>query len=143
MNLSALARHRRLTLLQGPLGTFFRRLTNHLRAQGCEVHKINFNAGEAAFGPQGAINYRDTFERFEALDVGLDHFAAGAWARAADCIRGGHDEGLDRLWLFFAVVRRDGMDDLGRSAEPPGDIRADQRVRTLDLVVDRLANVVE
>ena len=37
---------KRLLLLQGPAGPFFRRLADHLRSRGCQVTKVNFNAGE-------------------------------------------------------------------------------------------------
>src|SRR6476660_7678223 len=86
---------------------------------------------------------RNAFERLEPLDVSFDHFTARAGPGTADCVGSGHDEGLDRLWLLFAVVRGDGVDNLGRAAEPAGDICADQGVRAFDFVVDCLADVVE
>ena len=85
----------------------------------------------------------DALQRLQPLDVGLDHLAAGAGPGAADGVGGGDDERLDGLRLLLAVVGGDGVDDLGRAAEPLGDVRADQGVRPLDLVVDRLADVVQ
>lgn len=46
-------------LLQGPMGPFFRWLATELKAEGHEVFKINFNAGDEAFyGLSGAYAYR-------------------------------------------------------------------------------------
>src|SRR5207253_3330067 len=39
-------RGKRVLLLQGPVGPFFRRLAARLRAAGAEVHKVNFNGGD-------------------------------------------------------------------------------------------------
>ena len=50
---------------------------------------------------------------------------------------------LQAGWLLLAVVGGDGVDDLVRAAQPLGDVGADQRVRPFDLVIDRLADVVE
>ena len=58
-------------------------------------------------------------------------------------LSGGDDERLDRLRLFLTVVSGDGVDDRSRAAQPLGDVRADQRVWSLHLVVDRLADVVQ
>ena len=40
-------RVKRPLLLQGPMGTFFRRFASELRAGGAVVKKINFNAGDS------------------------------------------------------------------------------------------------
>lgn len=48
---------RRILLLQGPLGPFFRRLAQDLELAGAIVHKINFNGGDWLFQPRGAINF--------------------------------------------------------------------------------------
>ena len=45
--------------------------------------------------------------------------------------------------LDLLVVRRDGIDDLGRQVVALGDLGADGGVRAFDLVVDRLADVVQ
>src|SRR5205807_4527216 len=49
---------KRVLLLQGPVGPFFRRLAARLRAAGAEVHKVNFNGGDWLFYPRGALNWR-------------------------------------------------------------------------------------
>ena len=51
-------RGKRILLLQGPVGPFFRRLAERLRAAGAEVHKVNFNGGDWLFYPRGALNWR-------------------------------------------------------------------------------------
>jgi capsular polysaccharide export protein len=52
---------RRVLLLQGPVGPFFKRFAKDLTDVGCEVHKINFNAGDWLFYP-GGIPYRGKME---------------------------------------------------------------------------------
>jgi capsule polysaccharide modification protein KpsS len=42
---------RRVLLLQGPNGPFFRRFAAELRARGASVHKVNFHGGDVAFFP--------------------------------------------------------------------------------------------
>ena len=49
---------KRVLLLQGPVGPFFRQLSRELTEAGAEVHKVNFNGGDWAFYPTHAINYR-------------------------------------------------------------------------------------
>lgn len=46
-NIEKLAAHRRILLLQGPLGSFFCQLAFWLRQGGSRVHKINFSGGDA------------------------------------------------------------------------------------------------
>ena len=82
-------------------------------------------------------------QRFQPLDVVLHHLAPRAGPPAGDRVRRRDDERFDRLRLLLVVVRGDGVDDPGRPAEPLGDLRADQGVRPLDLVVDGLADVVQ
>lgn len=54
-------------MLQGPIGSFFRRLANEFLDRDVAVTKVNFNAGDSAFF-QGseAINYRDPMEEWPA-----------------------------------------------------------------------------
>lgn len=47
---------KRVLLLQGPLGPFFRRLATDLTRFGAEVHKVNFNGGDWLFYPTGQIH---------------------------------------------------------------------------------------
>lgn len=49
---------RRILLLQGPVGPFFRRLAKDLRQAGAAVHKINFNGGDWLFYPGQSSNFR-------------------------------------------------------------------------------------
>jgi len=49
---------KKVLLLQGPVGPFFRRLATLLRAAGAEVHKVNFNGGDCLFYPTDALTWR-------------------------------------------------------------------------------------
>ena len=49
MLLNHIPNYRRVLLLQGPIGPFFRRLARFLEQHGTDVFKINFNAGDALF----------------------------------------------------------------------------------------------
>lgn len=53
---------KRVLLLQGPMGPFFRELAQELRALGATVFKINFNAGDWWFYRHNAIAFRGSFE---------------------------------------------------------------------------------
>jgi len=80
-------RGKRVLLLQGPLGPFFRRLADDLRAAGATVHKVNFNGGDWLFSAGvGAINFRGRPEEwpgfFEAL---LDRLAIDVVLLFGDC----------------------------------------------------------
>ncbi len=62
-----LAGRQRVLLLQGPGGSFFRRLAVFLRDAGCEVTKVNFNAGDALFYRlDNALAYRGKLENWQA-----------------------------------------------------------------------------
>ncbi|NTW56998.1 MAG: capsular biosynthesis protein [Chlorobiaceae bacterium] len=58
---------KRIILLQGPVGPFFRHLACDLRNTGATVFKVNFNAGDWVFYPHGAINYRGSMEEWPAV----------------------------------------------------------------------------
>ena len=85
----------------------------------------------------------DLLERREPLDVVLEALAAGARTRGRDRVRGDQQHRLDRLRLDLVVVRLDRVDDPVRLAVAPRQLRRDERVRPLDLVRHRLADVVE
>ncbi len=51
---------RKVLFLQGPVGPFFYRLAQDLRAHGASVLKINFNGGDRLFFPRGALSYKGT-----------------------------------------------------------------------------------
>lgn len=50
-------KHKKVLLLQGPVGPFFRNFADDLRRLDARVFKINFNAGDCFFYPQG-VNFR-------------------------------------------------------------------------------------
>ena len=62
---------------------------------------------------------------------------------AGDRVGGLHDHRLDRARLDLAVVGLHRVGDRLRLAAAAGDLAADERVRALDLVGDRLADVVQ
>src|SRR6202034_2100837 len=82
-------------------------------------------------------------EALQALDVHLKRLAARTRAAAADRIRGLGQHRLDRAHLDLVVVRLDGVHHVVGLAVTAGDLRADQRVAALDLVGQRLADVVQ
>lgn len=59
---------KRVLLLQGPLGPFFKRLATDLTQAGAEVHKVNFNGGDWLFfrGPR-AYSFRGKQEAWPAF----------------------------------------------------------------------------
>ncbi len=72
----------RLLMLQGPVGPFFRKLGQELRARGIAVHKVNLNAGDALFYPgPNAISFRDRYRdwpdflRATIADLDIDAIA--------------------------------------------------------------------
>jgi capsular polysaccharide export protein len=58
---------KRVLLLQGPLGPFFKRLSADLQNAGAQVHAVNFNGGDWLFSPKGAINFHDKFEAWPSF----------------------------------------------------------------------------
>src|SRR5574341_1036567 len=85
----------------------------------------------------------DLLQLLEPLDVGLQGLAPGAGAAAGDGVgrRGQHR--LDGALLDLAVVGLDRVDHLGRLLQAPRQLRAELRVGALDLVRERLADVVQ
>jgi len=76
MYLDALTAYRRVLLLQGPIGPFFRRLAKFLQARGIEVFKVNLNGGDAFFFPSraspGAVyEFRDSATKWRQFLKGL------------------------------------------------------------------------
>lgn len=51
---------KRVVLLQGPIGPFFKRLSADLEAAGADVFKINFNGGDWLFYRSKATVFKDT-----------------------------------------------------------------------------------
>lgn len=58
---------KRVLLLQGPLGPFFRRLARDLTQAGAQVSKIDFNGGDWLFSPRGSIAFRGRVEDWPAF----------------------------------------------------------------------------
>ncbi len=58
---------KRVLLLQGPIGPFFRRLAQDLTEAGALVSKVNFNGGDWVFYPSSAINFRGRIEEWPAF----------------------------------------------------------------------------
>src|SRR5690606_32419910 len=85
----------------------------------------------------------DLLQRAHTLEVALQALAACAGPRPADRICRLDDDGLDALLLDLVVVRLDAVHDGSRHAVAAAELRADLRVRALDLVVHRLADVVQ
>ena len=64
--------NRRVLLLQGPAGPFFRRVARQLRDRGATVTKVNFNAGDDLYY-QGSevVHYRGNFEQWRQFVTDL------------------------------------------------------------------------
>lgn len=58
---------KRVLMLQGPLGPFFKRLARDLTQAGAQVSKIDFNGGDWLFSPKGSIAFRGTLEEWPAF----------------------------------------------------------------------------
>src|SRR5262245_17127669 len=96
---------------------------------------------EGPIDPAEALG--DRLQVLEPLHVRIHRLAAGARSRRADRVRDLDDRRLQAGVLDFLVVRGDRVDHLGREVVPLGDLGADRGMRSLDLVVDGLADVVE
>jgi capsular polysaccharide export protein len=57
--------HRRVLLLQGPIGPFFRNLSEDLVKAGASVLKINFNGGDWLYYPTKSVNYRGSLDEWQ------------------------------------------------------------------------------
>lgn len=58
---------KRVLLLQGPMGPFFRRLARDLEWAGAKVHKVNFNGGDWLFYPFGATSFRGHIDEWPSF----------------------------------------------------------------------------
>ncbi len=65
---------RRVLLLQGPVGPFFRRLAQDLREAGASVHKLNFNGGDRRFFSPADGEVTDYTGRLEEWPAFLEAF---------------------------------------------------------------------
>jgi capsular polysaccharide export protein len=79
-------RGQRVLLLQGPVGPFFRRLSQDLTLAGARVFKVNFNGGDWLFYPDDAFNYRGRMEDWPAyFDALLDQLHVDVVMLFGDC----------------------------------------------------------
>ncbi len=63
---------RRILLLQGPLSSLYRRLGKALRAENCEVYRVNFSIGDwLHWRDSNAIDYRGSPEAWPAFIANL------------------------------------------------------------------------
>ena len=85
----------------------------------------------------------DAFEVLEPAHVALQHLAPGARSGAGERVGRIDQRRQDGLRLHFFVVCGDGVDHLRRLAVLARDVGADDGVRALDLVGQRLADVVQ
>ena len=79
----------------------------------------------------------------DAPDVRVETLAPGPRARAGDGVGRFHDEGFHALFFDFVMMRRDAIDDCVFAAVALDEFGADLGVRAFDIVVDRLADVVQ
>lgn len=79
-------RGRRVLLLQGPVGPFFRRLATDLEQAGAQVFKVNFNGGDCFFYPFKAFNFRGGTEDWPAyLEALFDQLNIDVMLLFGDC----------------------------------------------------------
>jgi capsular polysaccharide export protein len=77
---------KRVLLLQGPVGPFFRRLARDLTQAGAQVFKINFNGGDWLFYPGDAFNYRGRMEDWPAyFEQMLEQLSVDVTMLFGDC----------------------------------------------------------
>jgi capsule polysaccharide modification protein KpsS len=78
---------RRVLLLQGPAGPFFRRVAGHLRRLGCTTTKVNFNSGDDSFyGGRDVVRFRGTRDEWpEFFQRLLDEHRIQAVVLFGDC----------------------------------------------------------
>lgn len=77
---------KRVLLLQGPIGPFFRRLARDLTEAGAHVSKVNFNGGDWFFYPSKAFNFRKRKEDWPAyFDNLLDQLHIDVVMLFGDC----------------------------------------------------------
>lgn len=66
MNIIGDIKNKNILLLQGPMGTFFRRLDNYLTLQGANTYKIAFNLGDYFYhNKKNLFSYKDKIEKWE------------------------------------------------------------------------------
>ncbi|GAB3537767.1 capsular biosynthesis protein [Noviherbaspirillum agri] len=146
-------RNKRVLLLQGPVGPFFRRLALDLEAAGAQVFKVNLNGGDWLFYRKNAIAFRgglDTWQGFmedlldrERIDVVMlfgdcraYHRIAHGVARARGLEVGVFEEGYVRP--DYVTLERDGVN--GFSPLPDQALFYLNRVPSKGVRTDRVGN---
>ncbi len=77
---------KRVLLLQGPVGPFFRQLSTLLHSVGAKTYKINFNGGDCLFYPTHALLFRGSLETWpEFLRSVLTRFDIEILVLFGDC----------------------------------------------------------
>jgi capsular polysaccharide export protein len=77
---------KRVLLLQGPVGPFFRRLAHDLIEAGAQVSKVNFNGGDWFFYPSGTLNFRGHRDEWPAyIEAILDQLNIDVVMLFGDC----------------------------------------------------------
>ena len=107
-------------------------------------HNVKLTTSLHGIGTLDAIvGVRNLFELLETLDVGLSALAASTGARGGNGVGGHHELIKDGVGLNVCVVSLDSVYDLRALAITAGKISADNGMRSLNLVVNRLADIVE
>lgn len=103
--LERLGRHRRILLLQGPMGPFFDRLAHFLIEQGREVVKVNLNGGDEWFYRQAeVVAFRESPERWpHFIDTVIQNHRIDAMVLFGDC-RAYHRSAILRARLRGVAV---------------------------------------
>lgn len=78
--------NKRILMLQGPVGPFYKRLAQDFKSRGIEVFKINFNGGDRFFSPDGSIDFcRSAQEWPEFFSTFLEHYWIDTVILFGDC----------------------------------------------------------
>lgn len=127
---------KRVLLLQGPVGPFFKNLAKDLRSKGAQVFKFNFNAGDWLFYPTQAQSFRgsltdwpaqlEAFMRAQRIDVVLlfgdcrpVHVCVRGLAQELGCAVGVFEEGYLRPdYVTFEPVGVNGNSEFVQSLAP-------------------------
>ena len=64
LTLSSLPNYKNVLLLQGPVGGFFKRLSDYWVKRQAKVVKINFNSGDDYFYPENSIQYKQSLHQW-------------------------------------------------------------------------------
>lgn len=106
---------KKILLLQGPVGPFFKLLADDFKRLGAEVHKINFNGGDCFFYPGDSIDFRGSLKEWpdffahylktHRIDIVILFGDCRAYHRAAHTIA--HNEGIEIGVFEEGYVRPD------------------------------------